>query len=513
MSERTEELAKTQPTAPAPAGTMPMPRPQSRSDEPTRKLAVRPETEKTREAPRVATTEESGESPREDPHVAAEPPGEALPDVPGTPKPKRRAVRIAAGVAGALVTAALIAGGAYVAELWGGHSVPSVAGLAASDAQALLEQAGFEVSTRDVPVDSGAGNAQGSEPAQGMRVREGGEVVLLVGVPRTVPAIVGLSLDEARSRLSHAGISSLRLEYVNSNEQDGTVLSVSPAAGTQVTQDQPVTITVAQPYTVPDVVGLTQDEATRLIAQAGLESKIEWREADGDDLEVLETSPSAGTRTQSGSVVTLTVVAPGPSSQTSVSQYLGVSPKDISAYLTWKGWTLSFGEQVPARNGSEDAAAETGWSLDGVGTLVFTPHPESSRHGSILGGLFRQDVLAQGAAVTGVRFEPQLAGDDASPAIDSATVNSWATRCGLTGLAEVLDGATVAARCGKPERTAPKMAVGWGEADGLVWSVAVVEGKGVSVTCAPKTLYDDVDLSDYGQSLGTYLAYAAGYGA
>ena len=51
--------------------------------------------------------------------------------------------------------------------------------------------------------------------------------------------------------------------------------------------------------------------------------------------------------------------------------------------------------------------------------------------------------------------------------------------------------------------------MGYGEQDGCVWAI-LVRDRSVVVTCAPRGLYDDVDLSGYGDSLGVYLAYTLG---
>ena len=51
--------------------------------------------------------------------------------------------------------------------------------------------------------------------------------------------------------------------------------------------------------------------------------------------------------------------------------------------------------------------------------------------------------------------------------------------------------------------------VGYGEQDGCVWAI-LVRDRSVVVTCAPRGLYDDVDLRGYGDSLGVYLAYTLG---
>lgn len=280
-----------------------------------------------------------------------------------------------------------------------------------------------------------------------------------------------------------------------------------------MSEDDEVTLRVAQAYSVPDVVGLSQDEATKKIAEAGLESKIEWRESEGDALSVLSTSPASGERVGSGATVTVTVVAPGARNETYLADYLGDNPRDVSSYLSWKGWTFRYGKTVKGQGDfSGTDCAETGWTKPGVGTLIVTPTPESSKHGSFLGELLTSDVLADGASVGGIRFEPEESGDNANPTVDSATVNSWASRCGLSGIQAALSADQIARETVTSSGNVPDMLVGYGEMDDAVWSVSVEKGKGVTVVVAPKSLYSGVDLLGYDNSLGLYLAWHAAFG-
>lgn len=483
--------------------TLPMPKPQSRPDDDTTVLEA-------------GATESLGEGAEE-----LEEAGPCEPDVPGAPaapepaaapqRPVRRPSRtVLALVAAAVVVAcAAVAVLTYQAELWGGVSVPDVVGLTEADAASALREAGFDVSEKDVPTDGGVGTAIYTNPDAGARARRGLSVELGVGVPRTVPSVVGASLDDARELLGDAGITNLRLEYKNSDEDEGAVLSCSPAAGSVVTADEQVTLVVAQPYTVPDVVGLSQDEAARVIGEAGLSSKIEWQEAEGTPLAVLSTSPEAGERASAGATVMVTVVAPGASSETHVADYLASNPRDVSAYLNWKGWSFDYGlTETGTGSLAGEECAETGWKKSGVGTLAFTPRPLSSRHGVFLGSLFTSDVLAQGSAIAGVRFEPALAGDDANSQVNSSTISTWAVRCGLDNLEGTLAADDVAKAMGG-SAAQRRYVVGYGEQDGCVWAI-LVRDRSVVVTCAPRGLYDDVDLSGYGDSLGVYLAYTLG---
>ena len=467
-------------------GTKPMPRPQSRPDEETAVLEA------------GATESLGGE---EGPAA----PDEGLPAASKPRHPPRPALVAIIAVLLCAATAIL----SYQAELWGGRSVPDVVGLTEADATSALRDAGFAACVTGVPTDVGAGTVLYTNPGSGARAREGSTVELGVGVPRTVPSVTGLSLDDARERLGDAGITNLRLEYKNSDDDEGTVLSCSPDVGSVVTADEQVTLVVAQPYTVPDVVGLSQDEAAKVIGVAGLSSKVEWQESDGESLTVLSTSPQAGERSSAGAMVTVTVVAPGASSETHVADYLSSDPRDVSAYLGWKGWSFEYGvTETAAGSLSQGAYAEAGWKKAGVGVITFTPRPLSSAHGVFLGSLFTSDVLAQGVPIAGVRFEPSLDGDDEGPQVNAATVSTWAMRCGLGNLEGTLTGDDVARAMGvaAPSR---RYVVGYGERNGCVWAILVRE-RAVVVTCAPSGLYDDVDLSKYGDSLGVYLASALG---
>ena len=147
-----------------------------------------------------------------------------------------------------------------------------------------------------------------------------------------------------------------------------------------------------------------------------------------------------------------------------------------------------------------------------MGTLIVTPTPESSKHGSFLGELLTSDVLADGASVGGIRFEPEESGNNANPTVDSATVNTWASRCGLSGIQATLSADQIAQETGTSSGNVPDMLVGYGEMDDAVWSVSVEKGKGVTVVVAPKSLYSGVDLLGYDNSLGLYLAWHAAFG-
>lgn len=496
------------------SGTLSMPKPGPRPDDPTEQVEMGPTSDMGRKAAESegaqeaeppsdsASASEEGTSsePNATPNVASSPIKRSLNGlVPNGPHGRRRQALI---VAVACVVVAL-----NWDAIQGGPVIPDVTGQVPDAARSALEAQGFAVEERDTPTDEGVGMVLDTDPDAGSRAYEGSTIIVRVGIPRVIPEVRGLSLDDARSALGDAGISNLRLEYQNSDEAENTVLSVNPGEGTVVTVDAEVTLVVAQPYTVPDVKGLSQDEATAAIANAGLESRIEWQESDAGALTVLSTSPAAGERTSAGATVTVTVAAPGARNETYLPDYLAAQPREVSPYLSWKGWKFAFGSTADGAGSLVGTSyAETGWTKSGVGTLTFTPDPLSASHGSFLGSILTKDVLAQGVPIAAVRFEPAAGGSD-SQSVDSATVNTWASRCGLSGLEGTLTGDETARAMGRQTAGAPDMIMGYGELGGNVWTVLARKDRGVVVTCAPKGLYDGVDLSGYGGSLGVYLAY------
>ena len=62
------------------------------------------------------------------------------------------------------------------------------------------------------------------------------------------------------------------MQLERSDEPEGTVLSVSPEEGEKAKASTGITLKVAQAYTVPDVSGMSYNQAAQAIKDAGLSS-------------------------------------------------------------------------------------------------------------------------------------------------------------------------------------------------------------------------------------------------
>ena len=222
---------------------------------------------------------------------------------------KGKGGKIAAIVVAVLVVAAAIAAGAtYQMELWGGKVVPDVTGMTQADATFVLEGKGFTVRTTSVASDETEGVVLLMDPGANARQQEGSEVVIHVSTSRLVPDVVGKSQEEAERLLSDNGFENVTYVQERSDEAAGTVLFISPDAGEKAKAKSAITVTVAEPYTVPDVTGMTPIAAAAAIEEAGLTSRTVtvYNESIPEGY-MIGIDPVSGSEVTSETVVTISV--------------------------------------------------------------------------------------------------------------------------------------------------------------------------------------------------------------
>jgi len=126
-----------------------------------------------------------------------------------------------------------------------------------------------------------------------------------------VPAVIGLTKDEATSQLNELGFKVLATEEPSDTIEAGRVLSQNPGPGTKLDKAETVKIAVStgvEKIDVPDVVGKTQDEAVNALSDAGLRVKIATAEdpaaAEGT---VASQLPAAGEKVLKDAEITITI--------------------------------------------------------------------------------------------------------------------------------------------------------------------------------------------------------------
>ncbi len=126
-----------------------------------------------------------------------------------------------------------------------------------------------------------------------------------------VPAVIGLTKDEATSQLNELGFKVLATEEPSDTIEAGRVLSQNPGPGSKTDKAATVKIAVStgvEKIDVPDVVGKTQEEAVNALTAAGLKTKVTTAEdpnaAEGT---VATQQPGAGEKVLKDAEITITV--------------------------------------------------------------------------------------------------------------------------------------------------------------------------------------------------------------
>jgi len=227
-----------------------------------------------------------------------------------------------------LVLAGLLALLAHSLGLFGNSgsgtiTVPSVVGDNAGQASSTLSSQGFKVSEQTLPNPGGtAGQVFQQSPKGGVSAARGSTVTIQVAKGGTVqiPNVVNQNVNTATNTIQGAGLSE-QTNNVANNAASGTVLSESPAAGTKVAQGSTVVLTVSSgPATVavPDVTGISQDQAANELGQAGFTVSVVSEPSSQPQDQVISTNPAAGTQEPKGSTVVL-YVSSGQSTTTTTS--------------------------------------------------------------------------------------------------------------------------------------------------------------------------------------------------
>lgn len=195
--------------------------------------------------------------------------------------------------------------------------VPDVVGAAQAEAEKTIETAGLSVGaiTQDFSDKVPQGSVISTTPAAGTRINHSSAVAVVVSRgrrPATIPAITGMSRDDAVAALQAAGLTLGDSSEAFSDDVDaGHVISSDPAAGAQgYFYGDTVAIVVSkgpEMVTVPEVVSKSESEARAALEAVGLKVSVN-RVLGGLFGTARSTDPGAGTQVRKGSTVTLYVV-------------------------------------------------------------------------------------------------------------------------------------------------------------------------------------------------------------
>lgn len=268
-----------------------------------------------------------------------------------TRKRRRRGVLIAA----IIVLIALIGGGtAY----WFGSgpgalvNIPDVTQQQADAASLALSEAGFDVQVeQENSLSVATGIVLRTEPAGEERRLRGSTVTLVVSAgpeQLPVPELAGLSADAARQLIADSRFEvGTVTSYYNADVASGTVIRAQAGDGSdlpgQLSEETPIDLIVSL-GAIPDVVGMTEDDADAALKTAGLsmdKDSEEYSDTVASGSIISQTNPADPAT--SGDTVSV-VVSKGPQPVV-VPDLKGQKLADAKKALEALGFTVTFNLQ------------------------------------------------------------------------------------------------------------------------------------------------------------------------
>ena len=243
------------------------------------------------------------------------------------PSNKKIPIIIAAAAAAVVLIVAgiLVFGGGDKNEV----KVPDLTDMTYEEAEAELEDLGLEIEMgNEVFSDKyDEGKIVSQSPKAGMKVKKGKSIRVNIskgsGV-ETVPSVIGQTVDQARAALEAKGFTLGSVTEEESDSPEGTVISQSPGAGTELESSQAVSVVISKGRSVkevamPGLLGKSLDAAKAEIESAGLKvgSVTYGYSDDYPSGQVIEQQYSSGTSLAEGTSVGIKV-SKGPEPQPDV---------------------------------------------------------------------------------------------------------------------------------------------------------------------------------------------------
>jgi serine/threonine-protein kinase len=201
------------------------------------------------------------------------------------------------------------------------EAVPRVLGLEIEEADRLLTNAGL-IANDTVMVshpDKASGTVVWQDPPPGVAVPQGTGVALSVSrgpQPIPVPDVAGYHQDLARRIIEAAGLTVAGVDTSTAPQERGVVVNTRPPAGRSRAPGDGITLFVsvgAPTLSVPDLTGLTLEEAREILEVAGLalgSTQARTSNAAEPGL-IIEQNPAAGTLAAPGAAVRVIIVRGG----------------------------------------------------------------------------------------------------------------------------------------------------------------------------------------------------------
>ncbi|MFF6979088.1 Stk1 family PASTA domain-containing Ser/Thr kinase [Streptomyces sp. NPDC008343] len=223
-------------------------------------------------------------------------------------------------------------------------AVPNLVNQTQKDAESLLTNSDLKVGkvTKKPCETQPAGKIcdQNPEPKTTVDKNSSVDLVVSTGAPKvTVPSVIGLDLNEAKTKLEGDDYQLVvKTKFRESSDEANNVLDQDPVKGEEVEKGSTITLVIAkeeEKSTVPDVLGKTCDEAkAQMTANNLVGTCTEVETQDPNQVgKVIATSPEAGSDANKNSTVTIQIGKAAEQEQVAVPTVTQLSLKDAKKAL------------------------------------------------------------------------------------------------------------------------------------------------------------------------------------
>uniref|UniRef100_UPI000DE32595 Stk1 family PASTA domain-containing Ser/Thr kinase n=1 Tax=Nonomuraea lactucae TaxID=2249762 RepID=UPI000DE32595 len=150
-----------------------------------------------------------------------------------------------------------------------------------------------------------------TDPTAGQSVESGRTITLVpsLGPKRVlVPKVQGMNESDARTVIAKAGLAVGTVKRLpNQQVERGMVIRTSPQVGEKVKEGSKVGVFLSAGLVMPDVGGMTKDEATAYLQEQGFQVQVTEVDDDAEPCTVIAQSPSANAEVDKGASAMISV--------------------------------------------------------------------------------------------------------------------------------------------------------------------------------------------------------------
>lgn len=300
------------------------------------------------------------------------------------------------------------------------HRVPGVVGDSEAEARVCLRKFGY--GTRlggEEPSRLPKGVVVRTSPGEGtspiyLVARRGPTITVTYWISSgqsRVPDLRGATSQAATERLVAAGLVPGATAGRVDLGDPGLVVDQQPAAGSLVDAGTPVAMWISTPLTVPDIVGMQEDEAQAALRAVNLVGRLDREEPSARPRgEVIASEPSAGARVAEKTEVRYFIT----SGQNSVPDVVGMSVEEGRSILADAGFAAGIPTERPAAEAAgtilvQQPRAHTSAALGQSIDLTTSAGPLA------VPNVIGTERTAAEALLKEATFLPQLVGTQPSP--------------------------------------------------------------------------------------------------